>query len=1058
MTSRSPINYDDDVIEDDDDEDDVSVVDRNMELMYNDFFSERRNPVKMLTTDLIATFRACNPDFIYNPNVRILPRALTNPPVPFSNDGLDNENNDLIVRVGDVLTGTPVIINNSNSHINSTHQQVSTTCSWLLDSRYTVVKMLGNGTFGQVLLCKDEENGNFVAVKVLKNRSAYFRQGLVEVAILTALNTDYDPTGERHTLRILDHFMCNDHLCIVNELLGCTLFEIIRKHKFRGLPIRTIKAYLRQILDALIVLDRAGIVHCDLKPENVLADTHCTRDGAERLTLIDFGSACFEGNSPHTYIQSRNYRSPEVILGLQATSAIDMWSFGCIAAELLLGPPLFPGSSEYNQLFKIINFLGPLPDDMIRFGASSDKYFKVDTGILSGGKNDFSFLLKTPTEFEFENGVKIEPDKKFIPYSSLEEIFALRPINTGYSSDESDYNFAYSEREIRRSFLSFLKGILALDPTKRWTASQARAHPFLNDVVLPENYVPPPPERMPRPIEQCKTPENLKYPRINGTYCELYDRFFGALRYENKIVDAYSGREIITLRNTVAPHYIRYRNVLMSSPIGAVTPTAVAVPPPPSPLHSHPASTSTTASSSSQHSRSSQIHLQSSQSSSSSSSATTQLLRNYRVNAQQQQQQNIHNQRMPSPPHHHLALNAYAVSSNDNINNNSNGCASVPGPCSLSSLAMSSNIQPSASSSSTTTSTFNIINTVNNNNNSNCIFSFMQNQSLQNNNTQFIKSQIPQQQQQQNQQQQQKGYFIGSPSVTNLKSSSTITIGSRPLLTSSSSSSCNPSLTSSTSNHSHYSSSYTSSSLQPSTSSSSSSLTLQHIAGKADIKRGTERLRKRNNISVRLFSPVQKSSAPPCDHIITLDLVPPTSNQPSSGSETPLRSIPAAARYPPLRSTSRIAIRRNSNAGCCCGNGGADSSMKLISSSVNECMSSGESSLGPMSELRSSGGENSTVTNNLNNNNVFNNNVNNNNNINSNVNNGNSIFALCGYGPFSNGNNGGINNNVDVNNNNNNSNNNNNNPWNRILYARNDNNDNDNDENMIFPITSTKLL
>jgi dual specificity protein kinase YAK1 len=76
------------------------------------------------------------------------------------------------------------------------------------------------------------------------------------------------------------------------------------------------------------------------------------------IKVIDFGSACQETNQMYSYIQSRFYRSPEVLLGLDYSSAIDMWSFGCITVELFLGLPMFPGTSEYNQLSRIIDTLG----------------------------------------------------------------------------------------------------------------------------------------------------------------------------------------------------------------------------------------------------------------------------------------------------------------------------------------------------------------------------------------------------------------------------------------------------------------------------------------------------------------------------------------------------------------------------------------------------------------------------------------------------------------------------------------------------------------------------
>ena len=97
------------------------------------------------------------------------------------------------------------------------------------------------------------------------------------------------------------------------------------------------------------------LVHCDLKPENILLK----KIDSIQIKVIDFGSACFEGFQVFQYIQSRFYRSPEVILGYSNyDSGIDMWSLGCICAELFLGIPIFPGENEYDQLFKIMEIIG----------------------------------------------------------------------------------------------------------------------------------------------------------------------------------------------------------------------------------------------------------------------------------------------------------------------------------------------------------------------------------------------------------------------------------------------------------------------------------------------------------------------------------------------------------------------------------------------------------------------------------------------------------------------------------------------------------------------------
>ena len=98
-----------------------------------------------------------------------------------------------------------------------------------------------------------------------------------------------------------------------------------------------------QILQCLDFCKTNRIVHCDLKPENVLLES----DHSYRIKIIDFGSSCFEKEKIYTYIQSRFYRAPEIMLGIPYTSAIDMWSLGCMICELISGEPLFGGHDEY---------------------------------------------------------------------------------------------------------------------------------------------------------------------------------------------------------------------------------------------------------------------------------------------------------------------------------------------------------------------------------------------------------------------------------------------------------------------------------------------------------------------------------------------------------------------------------------------------------------------------------------------------------------------------------------------------------------------------------------
>ena len=129
-----------------------------------------------------------------------------------------------------------------------------------------------------------------------------------------------------------------------------------------GLNINLIKKYTCQILEALKTLRVYNIIHCDLKPENILL----VDSNKVLVKLIDFGSGCFAHEKIYTYIQSRFYRAPEVMLGIPYTYAIDMWSLGCILAELVTGFPLFPGENEAQQMALIMELNGLPPTSLLQ--------------------------------------------------------------------------------------------------------------------------------------------------------------------------------------------------------------------------------------------------------------------------------------------------------------------------------------------------------------------------------------------------------------------------------------------------------------------------------------------------------------------------------------------------------------------------------------------------------------------------------------------------------------------------------------------------------------------
>ncbi|KAJ3336695.1 dual specificity protein kinase yak1 [Gonapodya sp. JEL0774] len=412
-----------------------------------------QNLVKNLTRNLLAVYHTVNPTFQYqsdnNPR-----RVLTKPSKPAHNDGYDNEDGDYILYVNDTL-GT------------SEGQQ------------YLILDVLGQGTFGQVVKCMNVKTRDMVAVKVIKNKPAYYNQSLVEVAILEMLNSQYDPNDRHHLVRMMDTFVHRSHLCIVFEMLSVNLYELIKQNGFRGLSTNLVRVFVAQILDALSILNRARIIHCDLKPENILLKNL----ESPSIKVIDYGSACHENQTVYTYIQSRFYRSPEVLVGLPYTSSIDMWSLGCIAAELFLGLPLFPGSSEYNQVGRIVEMLGVPPAYMIEKGKQAHQYFEK----RYGPDGRATYRLKSMETYMRETGCAEQPSKRYFSGTTLEEVVGNYPVTRrGLSQRELE-----KEMQNRQSFVDFLRGLLNLNPLERWSPQQARAHPFVTGEKYTGPFVPP---------------------------------------------------------------------------------------------------------------------------------------------------------------------------------------------------------------------------------------------------------------------------------------------------------------------------------------------------------------------------------------------------------------------------------------------------------------------------------------------------------------------------------------------------------------------------------------
>ncbi|XP_059161544.1 glycogen synthase kinase-3 beta-like isoform X2 [Physella acuta] len=231
-----------------------------------------------------------------------------------------------------------------------------------MEVSYTDAKVIGNGSFGVVYQAKLTETGELVAIKKVlqdkrfKNRELQIMRKL-EHQNIVKLKYFFYSSGEKK-----DEVFLN----LVLEFVPETVYRVARHYSKskQTIPILYIKLYMYQLFRSLAYIHSQGVCHRDIKPQNLLLDPE-----TGVLKLCDFGSAkvLIRGEPNVSYICSRYYRAPELIFGAtDYTCQIDVWSAGCVLAELLLGQPIFPGDSGVDQLVEIIKVLGTPTREQIR--------------------------------------------------------------------------------------------------------------------------------------------------------------------------------------------------------------------------------------------------------------------------------------------------------------------------------------------------------------------------------------------------------------------------------------------------------------------------------------------------------------------------------------------------------------------------------------------------------------------------------------------------------------------------------------------------------------------
>lgn len=326
------------------------------------------------------------------------------------------------------------------------------------DNRYKMLDILGEGTFGKVVEAFDRTKRCRLAIKIIKSVPKYRHAAKIELRVLEKLRAS-GRGRERFCVHLIGMIDFRNHICMLFEKLGLSIYDFMSKEKYRPFCIEEVRHFAYQILIALEFIHDCGLTHTDLKPENImLDDCTCAVKGKRRvlqntkITVIDFGSATFE-NEHHTKIVStRHYRAPEVILELGWSHECDLWSLGCILVELKTGQVIFQTHDNMEHLAIMDKTLGTIPSKL----AKQCRRTSTRDSDSDSRRNFFDRDLRLNW-----NGLS-EESNKYV----RDDIVSLERMVKPRGTPEHD-------------FLDLMKRLLEYDRHKRLSARKSVNEPFI---------------------------------------------------------------------------------------------------------------------------------------------------------------------------------------------------------------------------------------------------------------------------------------------------------------------------------------------------------------------------------------------------------------------------------------------------------------------------------------------------------------------------------------------------------------------------------------------------
>uniref|UniRef100_A0A8B9BUV3 Homeodomain interacting protein kinase 4 n=1 Tax=Anser brachyrhynchus TaxID=132585 RepID=A0A8B9BUV3_9AVES len=282
-------------------------------------------------------------------------------------------------------------------------------------------------------------------------------------------------TEAAHIVRFLESFQDSACTYLVFELLEQSLFEFQKKNNFSPLPVRHIRTIMAQVLVALAKLKELAIIHGDLKPENIMLVDHARHPF--HVKLVDFGSACIFSEVcfiKEPYIQTRFYRAPEILLGLPFCEKMDMWSLGCVVAELHLGRPLYPGRNEDEQVRYICKTQGLPPGRLLCTARKAQRFFRRAPDPAG------AWQLKPEVMVV---GAKVTVERRRYILSSLEQMVAVNVQPLLGARQE-----VLAERCDLHGMVELVQRMLTWDSHERIAPSTALKHPFISMRQLESSF------------------------------------------------------------------------------------------------------------------------------------------------------------------------------------------------------------------------------------------------------------------------------------------------------------------------------------------------------------------------------------------------------------------------------------------------------------------------------------------------------------------------------------------------------------------------------------------